>query len=53
VTTVVANGDLLKKVTADVQGEILDLKITINFIVDRLNTFAFEVSKVARDHRGR
>ncbi|KIX04548.1 uncharacterized protein Z518_05418 [Rhinocladiella mackenziei CBS 650.93] len=49
VTTAVANGDLSKKVTADVQGEILDLKITINSMVDRLNTFAFEVSKVARE----
>lgn len=49
VTTAVANGDLSKKVTADVQGEILDLKVTINSMVDRLNTFAFEVSKVARE----
>ena len=49
VTTAVANGDLSKKVEADVQGEILDLKITINAMVDRLNTFAFEVSKVARE----
>lgn len=49
VTTAVANGDLSKKVTANVQGEILDLKITINSMVDRLNTFAFEVSKVARE----
>ena len=49
VTTAVANGDLSKKVEADVQGEILDLKLTINSMVDRLNTFAFEVSKVARE----
>jgi osomolarity two-component system sensor histidine kinase NIK1 len=49
VTTAVANGDLSKKVTADVQGEILNLKLTINAMVDRLNTFAFEVSKVARE----
>ena len=49
VTTAVANGDLSKKVKAGVQGEILDLKITINNMVDRLNTFAFEVSKVARE----
>lgn len=49
VTTAVANGDLSKKVTANVQGEILDLKVTINSMVDRLNTFAFEVSKVARE----
>ena len=49
VTTAVAHGDLSKKVTADVQGEILSLKLTINAMVDRLNTFAFEVSKVARE----
>jgi len=49
VTTAVANGDLTKKVRADVQGEILTLKITINTMVDRLNSFAFEVSKVARE----
>lgn len=49
VTTAVANGDLSKKVTANVQGEILSLKMTINSMVDRLNTFAFEVSKVARE----
>ncbi|KAM5472096.1 histidine kinase osmosensor [Microsporum ferrugineum] len=49
VTTAVAKGDLTKKVTAEVKGEILDLKNTINSMVDRLNTFAFEVSKVARE----
>ncbi|KAI1927257.1 histidine kinase osmosensor [Ophidiomyces ophidiicola] len=49
VTTAVAKGDLTKKVTSDVKGEILDLKNTINSMVDRLNTFAFEVSKVARE----
>jgi osomolarity two-component system, sensor histidine kinase NIK1 len=49
VTTAVANGDLTKKVGADVQGEILTLKNTINTMVDRLNAFAFEVSKVARE----
>ena len=49
VTTAVANGDLSKKVEADVKGEILNLKVTINSMVDRLNTFAFEVSKVARE----
>ncbi|KAJ5551378.1 Histidine protein kinase NIK1 [Penicillium sp. DV-2018c] len=49
VTTAVAKGDLTKKVTANVQGEMLDLKSTINGMVDRLNTFAFEVSKVARE----
>ncbi|CAL5875239.1 uncharacterized protein PFLUO_LOCUS9543 [Penicillium psychrofluorescens] len=49
VTTAVAKGDLTKKVTADVNGEILDLKLTINAMVDRLNQFAFEVSRVARE----
>jgi osomolarity two-component system sensor histidine kinase NIK1 len=49
VTTAVANGDLTKKVGADVQGEILTLKNTINTMVDRLNAFAFEVSKVAKE----
>ncbi|KAF1985570.1 putative histidine kinase NIK1p [Aulographum hederae CBS 113979] len=49
VTTAVANGDLSKKVQANVQGEILTLKNTINAMVDRLNAFAFEVSKVARE----
>ncbi|KAI9794520.1 MAG: histidine kinase osmosensor [Candelina submexicana] len=49
VTTAVAKGDLTKKVGADVQGEVLDLKNTINTMVDRLGTFAFEVSKVARE----
>ncbi|KAJ5589652.1 histidine kinase osmosensor [Penicillium hordei] len=49
VTTAVAKGDLTQKVTANVQGEMLDLKSTINGMVDRLNTFAFEVSKVARE----
>lgn len=49
VTTAVARGNLTKKVTAGAKGEILDLKSTINGMVDRLNTFAFEVSKVARE----
>ena len=49
VTTAVAKGDLSKKVTADVKGEILTLKNTINDMVDRLGTFAYEVSKVARE----
>lgn len=49
VTTAVAKGDLSQKITAEVKGEILDLKITINAMVDRLNNFAFEVSKVARE----
>ena len=49
VTTAVAKGDLSKKVEAEVQGEILELKVTINTMVDRLSTFAFEVSRVARE----
>ena len=49
VTTAVADGDLSKKVQAEAKGEILALKITINTMVDRLSTFAFEVSKVARE----
>ncbi|KAL8638730.1 MAG: hypothetical protein Q9228_004146 [Teloschistes exilis] len=49
VTTAVAKGDLSRKVTAEVKGEILDLKVTINSMVDQLNNFAFEVSKVARE----
>jgi HAMP domain-containing protein/CheY-like chemotaxis protein/signal transduction histidine kinase len=49
VTTAVANGDLSKKITVDVQGEILELKNTINTMVDQLNGFASEVTRVARD----
>ena len=49
VTEAVARGDLSRKVTAKVSGEILDLKMTINTMVDKLNNFAFEVSKVARE----
>ncbi|TMC10237.1 MAG: response regulator [Chloroflexi bacterium] len=49
VTTAVANGDLSKKVTVDVQGEILELKNTINVMVDQLNGFASEVTRVARE----
>ena len=49
VTQAVAKGDLSRKVTAEVSGEILDLKVTINTMVDKLNNFAFEVSKVARE----
>lgn len=49
VTTAVAKGDLSRKISADVRGEILSLKNTINDMVDRLNTFAFQVSKVARE----
>ncbi|MCC7449294.1 MAG: HAMP domain-containing protein, partial [Anaerolineae bacterium] len=49
VTTAVANGDLSKKITVDVKGEILDLKNTINVMVDQLNSFASEVTRVARE----
>ncbi|EJP70349.1 putative histidine kinase NIK1p [Beauveria bassiana ARSEF 2860] len=49
VTTAVAKGDLTKKIGVEVQGEILELKNTINQMVDRLGTFAVEVSKVARE----
>ena len=49
VTTAVANGDLSKKITVDVQGEILELKNTINVMVDQLNSFASEVTRVARE----
>lgn len=49
VTTAVARGDLGKRISVEAQGEILDLKNTINTMVDRLSTFAFEVSKVARE----
>src|SRR2546422_328539 len=47
VTTAVANGDLSKKVTVDVRGEILELKNTINVMVDQLNAFSGEVTRVA------
>ncbi|MFT3786913.1 MAG: HAMP domain-containing protein [Tepidisphaeraceae bacterium] len=49
VTTAVANGDLSKKITVDVRGEILELKLTINTMVDQLNSFASEVTRVARE----
>src|SRR5947199_243914 len=49
VTTAVANGDLRKKVTVEVRGEILELKNTINAMVDQLNSFASEVTRVARE----
>ena len=49
VTTAVANGDLSKKITVDVRGEILDLKYTINTMVDQLRSFASEVTRVARE----
>jgi HAMP domain-containing protein/CheY-like chemotaxis protein/signal transduction histidine kinase len=47
VTTAVAKGDLSRKITVDVKGEVLELKITINTMVDQLNAFASEVSRVA------
>src|SRR5499426_1767048 len=49
VTTAVANGDLSRKITVDVKGEILALKNTINTRIDQLNGFAAEVTRVARD----
>src|ERR1700704_2465115 len=49
VTTAVANGDLSRKITVDVRGEILELKETINVMVDQLNSFAGEVTRVARE----
>ncbi len=49
VTTAVANGDLSKKITVDVRGEILELKDTVNTMVDQLNAFASEVTRVARE----
>src|SRR5438132_1700450 len=49
VTIAVANGDLSKKITADVRGEILQLKEAINTMVDQLNAFAAEVTRVARE----
>ena len=49
VSTAIANGDLSKKITVDVRGEILELKDTINTMVDQLNAFAGEVTRVARE----
>src|SRR6185312_2808735 len=49
VTTAVARGDLSKKITVDVRSEILELKSTFNTMVDQLNAFAGEVSRVARE----
>src|SRR5437868_7403876 len=49
VTTAVARGDLSRKITVDVKGEILELKNTINTMVDQLNGFAGEVTRVARE----
>src|SRR5215831_11349076 len=51
VTTAVANGDLSEKITVDVKGEVLELKSTINTMVDQLRSFAAEVTRVARPHR--
>src|SRR5687767_13648788 len=49
VTTAVAKGDLSRKITVDVKGEILELKNTLNTMVDQLNSFASEVTRVARE----
>ena len=49
VTTAVAKGDLSKKITAEAKGEILELKNTVNTMVDQLNAFAAEVTRVARE----
>ena len=49
VTTAVARGDLSNKITVDARGEILELKNTINTMVDQLNAFASEVTRVARE----
>src|SRR4026209_1213159 len=49
VTTAVARGDLSRKITVDVKGEILELKLTINTMVDQLNAFSGEVTRVARE----
>src|SRR6202167_4682816 len=49
VGTAIANGDLSRKITVDVKGEILELKNTVNTMVDQLNSFAAEVTRVARE----
>src|SRR3569623_1092507 len=49
VTTAVARGDLSKKITVDVKGEILELNKTINVMVEQLSSFASEVTRVARE----
>src|SRR6202011_2977838 len=49
VTTAVANGNLTKKITVDVKGEFLELKDTVNVMVDQLRSFASEVTRVARE----
>ena len=52
VTTAVANGDLSRKITVDVRGEVLELKNTINTMVDQLSSFADEVTRVPRGRHG-
>src|SRR4026209_1276344 len=52
IATAIATGDLSKKITVDVKGEILELKNTINTMVDQLNSFASEVTRVARETGG-
>ena len=49
VTTAVANGDLTQKITVDVRGEVLELKNTINKMVDNLRAFSGEVTRVAKE----
>src|SRR5213079_1504137 len=49
VTTAIAKGDLSRKITVEVRGEILELKNTINTMVDQLSSFASEVTRVARE----
>src|SRR5256884_3892207 len=49
VATAIARGDLSRKITVDVRGEILQLKETVNTMVDQLNSFAAEVTRVARE----
>ena len=49
VTTAVAKGDFSRKITVDAKGELLELKNTINTMVDQLNSFSFEVTRVARE----
>src|SRR3990172_3971218 len=49
VTTAVANGDLTRKITVEARGELVTLKNTINIMVDQLNAFASEVTRVARE----
>ena len=49
VTTAVARGDLSQKITVDARGEILELKSTVNTMVDQLSSFADEVTRVARE----